>query len=48
MAAEDLPEVWTTTLFAFMVPPPVVIRPPEQSPFVTMVESAMLTTLSSP
>ena len=48
MAADELPEVFIVTLVAFIVPPPVVISPPEQLPDVSIVESDILTVVPSP
>ena len=48
MAAEELPLVSMVRLEAFMVPPPVVMRPPEQLPEVVITESEMLTVVPSP
>ena len=48
MAAEELPDVLIVRFSAFMVPPPVVMSPPEQFPLVSITESAMLTTVPSP
>ena len=48
MAADELPLVKTRRFLAFIVPPPVVIRPPEQLPRVSMTESEMLTVVPSP
>ena len=48
MAADELPVVWISRFVAFIVPPPVVMSPPEQSPEVVMVESLMFTVVPSP
>ena len=42
MAALEVPAVVTVRLDAFMIPPPVVMMPPELSLAVSMVESEIL------
>ena len=48
IAAEELPVVWIERLEAFIVPPPVVMRPPEQFPDVVITESLIFTVVPSP
>ena len=48
IAADELPSVSIVRFVAFIVPPPVVMRPPEQLFFVYMYESEILTTVPSP
>ncbi len=48
MAALELLEVLMVRLVAFMVPPPVVIMPPEHPFEVVMVESEMFTVVPLP
>ena len=47
MAALEVPAVVMVRLVAFIVPPPVVMIPPELSLVVSMVESEMLTVVPS-
>ena len=48
IAADEFPCVSAVTSVAFMVPPPVVIRPPEQFPAVRMMECETFTVVPSP
>ena len=48
MGAEDRPEVVTSRSYAVVTPPPVVMRPPEPSPVVTIFVFRMMTVVPSP
>ena len=48
IAAEELPDVLIVRFSAFMVPPPVVMSPPEQLPEVSITLSEILTVVPSP
>ena len=48
IAAEELPLVETVRLSAFIVAPPVVIRPPELLPVVVMVVLETFTVVPLP